>query len=155
MLKHPGVKAVPCPNCGTGLVAVRRRGRVSTRVLALAVGAMVIAAADTPGAPIGIPSIDQLVNASPAVLLAIGFIAFLRGTIVQGYLYIKSEKRADDATTAAVLSNATTANAVKAVADLSAAHTKEVADLTIAHKQEIEMLRAELARLQPARRGGG
>jgi ssDNA-binding Zn-finger/Zn-ribbon topoisomerase 1 len=25
MLKVPGVKAVPCPNCGTGLMALRKK----------------------------------------------------------------------------------------------------------------------------------
>jgi ssDNA-binding Zn-finger/Zn-ribbon topoisomerase 1 len=25
MLKVPGVKAVPCPNCGTSLIALRKR----------------------------------------------------------------------------------------------------------------------------------
>ncbi len=27
MLKVPGVKAVPCPNCGTALIALRRKKR--------------------------------------------------------------------------------------------------------------------------------
>jgi Zn-dependent protease with chaperone function len=135
--------------------------RISARAVArstpmkfvvLAFSAVVFLGADTP-VPVGLPSIDQIVNASPAVLLALGFVAFLRGTIVQGYLYLKSEARADAATAAAALSNQTAATAIGAIAKLSEDHQKEVEKISSDHSREVAELQAEMARLIPAGKG--
>lgn len=122
------------------------------RLVLLAASLFLLTAADNPS-PISIPTLDQLVNASPAVLLAIGFIGFLRGVIVQGYLYTKSEARAEAATAAAVLSNKTAADAIAAVAKLSDDHQKEITKLSEDHSREMTELQAQLARFMPTRRG--
>lgn len=112
------------------------------RLAALALAIFLIAAADSP-VTTPLPSIDQIVGATPSGLLALGIFGFLRGWFIQGDLYERQVVRADTATAAAATANETTANAIRTVSELSAAH-----------KAEVDSLRVELARLQPARKQG-
>jgi uncharacterized membrane protein YcjF (UPF0283 family) len=145
MLKHPGTKTVPCPNCGTSLVSVRKRHSV-IRLQLLAVIALIVAGADTPTTTT-LPSLDQIANASPSFLLALGVMALVTGWLVPKYVNERSEARANAATTAAETAVKTGNDAVKAISDLSAGHKQEVSDLMNAHKQEIDDLKREIDKL--------
>jgi soluble cytochrome b562 len=110
-----------------------------------------LAAADPP-APIALPSVDQLANASPSVLLALGVFGLVTGWLVPKYVNQAAEKRATDATAAAAIAVQTAKDAVAAVANLSSDHAKE----TAAFRESIDKMVGELSDMRAAlARGSG
>lgn len=107
------------------------------------VAVAILVAADAPGAPVGLPSFNDLANASPQLLLAIGFGLVATGKLNPSSLLDRAEARATLATEATTKSNTATAEAVAAVKALTVEHEEE----RRGWERELSGLQRELARI--------
>lgn len=120
----------------------RETGRVSVRLaVALGLAASILAGAD---APTAVPSVETLLNLGPTGVLAF-FVYFLAsGRLVPAALHDRADERAVKATAAAELSTKTAADAVAAVAKLTAEHEDE----RRTWEAELRAVQTELARIR-------
>lgn len=86
---------------------------------------LAVAAADAPTGSPGLPSFNDLANASPQLLLAIGFGLVATGKLNPSTLLDRAEARAAAAVDAASKANVATAEAVAAVKALTTEHEEE------------------------------